>query len=149
MLAFSTGADIGLPRMVADEHALFNTMQSLGYHPIEAAYEAAVDSVEEAILNALVAAETTLLIKPSGKVWTTMNHNRPKELLKTYNRKCRTSEGREPLPTVIMSHVRCAVTSSTTLLLPNHFWNIRCQVDDTGKIFKESYSFARCTNSSQ
>ena len=86
MLAFSTGNDIGLPRMVADDHPLFNTMQSLGDHHIETVYEAAVDAVEEAILNALVAAETTPLIKPAGKEWTAMNHARLKEILETYKR---------------------------------------------------------------
>lgn len=53
MLAFSTGADIGLPKMVADEHPLLYTMQSLGDHPSKL---------------------------------TAMNHDRPKELLKTYDR---------------------------------------------------------------
>jgi len=86
MLAFSTGNDIGLPRMTADAHPLFNTMQSLGDHYIEAVYEAVVGAVEEAILNALVAAETTPLIKPSGKEWKAMNHARLKEILTAYNR---------------------------------------------------------------
>ena len=86
MLAFSTGNDIGLPRMMADDHPLFNTMQSLGDHHIEAVYETAVDAVEEAILNALVAAETTPLIKPAGKEWTAMNHARLKEILEAYKR---------------------------------------------------------------
>ena len=56
-------------------------MQSLGDHYIEAVYEAVVGAVEEAILNALVAAETTPLIKPSGKEWKAMNHARLKEIL--------------------------------------------------------------------
>lgn len=86
MLAFSTANDIGLPRMMADEHPLFNTMQSLGDHYIETVYEAAVDAVEEAILNALVAAETTPLIKPSGKEWTAMSHARLKDILASYKR---------------------------------------------------------------
>jgi D-aminopeptidase len=86
MLTFSTGNDIGLPRMTADAHPLFNTMQSLGDHYIEAVYEAAVDTIEEAILNALVAAETTPLIKPSGKEWKAINHTRLKEILTAYNR---------------------------------------------------------------
>jgi D-aminopeptidase len=84
--AFSTANDIGLPRMMADEHPLFNTMQSLGDHYIEAVYEAAVDAVEEAILNALVAAETTPLIKPSGKAWKAMDHARLRGIMASYNR---------------------------------------------------------------
>ncbi len=86
MLAFSTANDIGMPRMVADTHPVFNTMQSLGDHYIETVYEAAVDAVEEAILNALVAAETMSLIKPSGQEWKAMDHHRLKEILAMYNR---------------------------------------------------------------
>ena len=86
MLAFSTANDIGMPRMVSDTHPLFNTMQSLGDHYIEAVYEAAVDAVEEAILNALVAAETTPMIKPFGLEWKAMDHDRLKEIVARYNR---------------------------------------------------------------
>lgn len=86
MLAFSTANDIGLPRMVADEHPLFNTMLSLGDHHIEAVYEAAVEAVEEAVLNALVAAETTPLIKPAGQEWKAMDHARLMKIMATYNR---------------------------------------------------------------
>ena len=53
---------------------------------VEAVYEAAVDAVEEAILNALVAAETAPLIKPSGKEWKAMHHACLKEILTAYNR---------------------------------------------------------------
>lgn len=66
MLAFSTANDIGLPRMIADEHPLFNTMHCLGDHYIEAVYEAAVEAVEEEILNALIAAETTAICDDRG-----------------------------------------------------------------------------------
>lgn len=86
MLAFSTANDIGLPRMMADDHPLFNTMKSLGDHYIEATYEAAVNAVEEAILNALVTAETVPLIKPSGKEWRAMDHGRLREILTSYKR---------------------------------------------------------------
>lgn len=86
MLAFSTANDIGLPRMMADEHPLFNTMHCLGDHYIEAVYEAAVDAVEEAILNALIAAETTAMIKPAGKTWNAMDHARLKRIMASYNR---------------------------------------------------------------
>jgi D-aminopeptidase len=86
MLAFSTGNDNGLPRMMADEHPLFNTMHCLGDHYIEPVYEAVVDAVEEAILNALIAAETTAMIKPAGKTWKAMDHARLKRIMSSYNR---------------------------------------------------------------
>jgi len=86
MLAFSTANDIGLPRMTSDDQPLFNTMISLGDHYIEAVYEAAVDAVEEAILNALVAAETMPLIKPSGLSWKAIEHGRLKTIMAKYGR---------------------------------------------------------------
>jgi D-aminopeptidase len=86
ILAFSTANDTGLPRMMADEHPLFNTMTSLGDHYIEAVYEAAVDSVEEAILNALAAAESMPVIKPEGLKWTAMDHSRLRSIMKSYGR---------------------------------------------------------------
>jgi len=86
MLAFSTANDIGLPRMMADEHPLFNTMTSLGDHYIEEVYNAAVDAVEEAITNALIAAETMPMIKPAGYSWNAMDHERLKHLMAKYGR---------------------------------------------------------------
>lgn len=86
MLAFSTANDIGLPRMTADQHPLFNTMRCLGDHYIEAVYEAAVDAVEEAILNAMVAADSTPMIKPAGLEWKAMDHARLKATLTKYGR---------------------------------------------------------------
>jgi D-aminopeptidase len=84
MLAFSTANDIGLPRMTSDDHPLFNTMQSLGDHHIDAVYQSAVDAVEEAIVNAMVAAETTRLIKPEGSDWKAIDHSRLMKIMKKY-----------------------------------------------------------------
>lgn len=86
MLAFSTANDMGLPRMMADEHPYFNTMQCLADHYIETVYEAAVEAVEEAILNALVAAQTTPMIKPAGTDWTAIDHARLQRIMASYSR---------------------------------------------------------------
>lgn len=91
ILAFSTANDIGLPRMTQDEHPLFNTMTTLGDHYIEAVYNAAVDAVEEAILNALVAAETMPMAKFPGAEngtakWTAIDHDRLMRLMAKYGR---------------------------------------------------------------
>lgn len=91
ILAFSTGNDIGLPRMTRDEHPLFNAMQALGDHHIETVYNAVVDSVEEAILNALVAAETMPMAKFPGAEngtaqWTSIDHERLVRLMAKYGR---------------------------------------------------------------
>lgn len=91
ILAFSTANDIGWPRMIQDEHPLFNTMSTLDDHYIETIYNAAVDSVEEAILNALVAAETMSMVKFPGAEngtarWTAIDHDRLKGLMAKYGR---------------------------------------------------------------
>jgi D-aminopeptidase len=86
MLAFSTGNDIGLPRMTQDTHPLFNTLQSLGDHHLDTVYAAAVDAVEEAILNALVAAEDTPMIKPGSTICRAMDHARLQQILRRYGR---------------------------------------------------------------
>lgn len=86
MLAFSTANDIGLPTMTSNEHPLFNTLLSLGDHYIEAVYECAVDAVEEAILNALIAAETVPIIKPSGLQGKAIDHERLMQIMTKYGR---------------------------------------------------------------
>ncbi len=87
MLAFSTANDIGWPRMLKDEHPLFNTMSTLDDHYIEDVYNAVVDSVEEAVLNALVAAETMSLVKfDTPANWIAIDHGRLKSVMAKYGR---------------------------------------------------------------
>ena len=87
MLAFSTANDVVMPRMIGDEHPVFNSMTSLGDHYMDAVYEAAVDAVEEAIINALVAAETIPLIKyPGDASWVAIDHDRLKAIMARYGR---------------------------------------------------------------
>ena len=86
-LAFSTANDIGLPRMTADEHPVFNRMTCLADHYLDAVYGAAVDAVEESVLNALVAAETMPLAKFSGGArWMAMDHDRLRRIMAEYGR---------------------------------------------------------------
>lgn len=86
ILAFSTANDIGLPRTMSDCHPVFNTMKCLGDHYIDAVYEAAVDAVEEAILNALIAAETMTCLKPESMEWKAIDHNRLRSIMERYGR---------------------------------------------------------------
>ncbi|QGX99986.1 S58 family peptidase [Roseovarius faecimaris] len=86
MLAFSTANDLPLPRMTADEHPLFNSMTCLGEHYLDTVYAAAVDAVEEAVLNALIAAETMPLIKPQGSSWQAMDHARLRQIMADHGR---------------------------------------------------------------
>ena len=84
-LAFSTANDIGLPGM-SEHHPFFNKMDSLNDHYLDEVYKAAVDSIEEAILNAMVAAETMSFIKPAGYEAKAIDHARLQELMKKYGR---------------------------------------------------------------
>jgi len=86
MLAFSTANDIKLPRMTADQHPLFNNMTCLADHYLDAVYEAAVDAIEESIINALVAAQTMTLVKPEGHSWNAIDHERLMDCLQRYGR---------------------------------------------------------------
>jgi len=63
MFAFSTANEQQPLPMTSDQHPLLNDMQYLNDHYIESVYEAAVEAVEEAILNALVAGDTYITIK--------------------------------------------------------------------------------------
>jgi D-aminopeptidase len=85
-LAFSTANDIGMPPMSEANQPMFNAMQSLSDHYLEEAYSAAVDSIEEAILNAVIAAETMTFVKPSGYQAKAIDHDRLQTILKKYNR---------------------------------------------------------------
>ena len=49
-------------------------------------YEAAVQSVEEAIINAMLAAESVPTVKPPGLVLEAIDHDRLKALMREYNR---------------------------------------------------------------
>lgn len=86
MLAFFTANDIPQPRMTADAHPVFNTMTCLGEHYLDTVHAAAVDAVEEAIINALVAAETMPLIKPAGSSWQAMDHDRLLRIMQDHGR---------------------------------------------------------------
>ena len=53
-------------------------MTMLSEHYLDGVYAAAVESVEEAIVNVLVAAETMTLVKPEGHYeWHAIDHRAP------------------------------------------------------------------------
>jgi len=81
-LAFSTAngpdypwhaPDVMALRMLADTH-------------LDAFYTAAVQATEEAVVNAMIAAETRVAVKPEGRVVRAIDHDRLREILARHNR---------------------------------------------------------------
>jgi len=62
------------------------TLECINDHYFDDIYEAVVQAIEEAILNAMIAAETMTLIKPTGYAFEAIDHGRLMEIMKQYNR---------------------------------------------------------------
>jgi D-aminopeptidase len=84
-LAFSTANDIQLPGLMSK--------QPLGYrhhyindNHFDVIYDAVVQAIEEAVLNAMIAAESMTTIKPFGYTLEAIDHDRLKAIMKQYNR---------------------------------------------------------------
>jgi D-aminopeptidase len=84
-LAFSVANDIGLPSISSEQPHIYS-LEYTNDHYFDIIYDAAVQSVEEAIINAMVAAETITTIKPFGKTVDAIDHNRLKSIMRCYNR---------------------------------------------------------------
>ena len=85
ILAFSTTNDIGLPRLYMDQQPRSYRLESINDHYMDTIYQAAVQAVEEAIINAMIAAETMTMIKPTGCTWDAIDHDRLCEVMKKSN----------------------------------------------------------------
>ena len=68
------------------EHAQSHSLTALDEHHLDAVYAAAVEAVEEAILNVLVAAETMTLVKPEGSRCVALDHDLLRDLMRQFNR---------------------------------------------------------------
>lgn len=84
-LAFSTANDFDLPNM----HGIQPVNLTLDYindHYFDDVYRAAVQAVEEAVVNAMIAAETMTTVKPAGYAVKAIDHKRLRKIMKLYNR---------------------------------------------------------------
>jgi D-aminopeptidase len=84
-LAFSTANDIDLP----NRHGRQPVDYSLKYindHYFDDIYNATVQAVEEAVVNAMIAAESMTTVKPAGYTLEAINPNRLIEIMRLYNR---------------------------------------------------------------
>ena len=85
-LAFSVANDRELPGVMTGEQPGTWAMQALNDHHSDIVYDAVVESVEEAIINALVAATSMPIVKPAGFVLKAIDHERLRELMRRYSR---------------------------------------------------------------
>ena len=86
MLAFSSANEQDVLPMTSNKQPFVNSMEFLDDHYIETVYGAAVEAVEEAVLNALVAAQTMEFAKPAHKKAHAVDHQRLQAVMRKYNR---------------------------------------------------------------
>ena len=85
ILAFSVANDLVFPSF-GGEHVDAYQMEFINDHHCDSIYEGAVQSIEEAVINAMIAAETVPTVKPAGHTLDAINHDALIELMKRYNR---------------------------------------------------------------
>lgn len=86
ILAFSVANDLGLPGIGSDKQPHTYQMNHINDHFSDDIYDAVVHSVEEAIINAMLAAETLPVVKPSGYEFKAIDHQRLLDLMRKYGR---------------------------------------------------------------
>ena len=85
MLAFSVANQLEFPNQNG-EYPTSYKMELINDHFCEDIYSAAVQAVEEAVINAMIAAETVPTVKPPGYTLDAIDHDQLMELMKQYNR---------------------------------------------------------------
>ncbi|MFT6285525.1 MAG: D-aminopeptidase [Alcanivorax sp.] len=85
MLAFSTGNKLDMPPLGAQQPRSFN-LECINDAHCDIIYEAAVQAVEESVINAMVAAKSVPVIKPPGYILTAIDHDDLRKLMIKYNR---------------------------------------------------------------
>ena len=85
MLAFSVANEIEFPGMNGPHKRTYQ-LDSINDHHCDLIFEAAVQSVEEAVINAMIAAETVATVKPAGHMLTAIDHDDLVTLMRQYNR---------------------------------------------------------------
>lgn len=86
MLAFSIANDLGLPGLMTGTQPEIYSMHFINDHFLDEIYDAVVQSVEEAIVNAMVAAKSLPMVKPGGYIAKNIDHSRLQSLMQKYGR---------------------------------------------------------------
>ncbi len=84
-LAFSVANEIAWPGMHADQPAAY-TLEFINDHYFDDIYRAVVQAIEEAIVNAMVAAESMTTVKPAGYRLEAIDQDRLIEIMGHYGR---------------------------------------------------------------
>jgi D-aminopeptidase len=85
ILAFSVANEVYLPAIGEPQPHSFQ-LESLNDAHLDSVYGAAVEAIEESVLNALVAAESVPTWKPSGTVLKALDHDELRSVLDRYGR---------------------------------------------------------------
>jgi len=85
MLAFSTANPIYLPAIGEPQPGMFS-MDWINDAHCDLLYEAAVEAVEEAVINAMIAAGSLPTFKPPGYVLEAIDHEELRRVMASYNR---------------------------------------------------------------
>ncbi len=81
-LAFSTANRMAMP----DFSAGHLTFEAINDDLFDSLYQATVESIEEAVINAMLAAEDTPTVKPAGHVCRAIDHGKLVEVMRRYGR---------------------------------------------------------------
>jgi len=84
-LAFSVANDIAWPGMHGEQPAAY-ALDFINDHYFDDIYRAVVQAIEEAVVNAMIAAESMTTVKPEGYTLEAIDHDRLKQIMKRYNR---------------------------------------------------------------
>jgi D-aminopeptidase len=84
-LAFSVANDLVWPGRIAEQPAAY-TLDFINDHYFDDIYRAVVQAIEEAIVNAMIAAESMTTIKPAGYTLEAIDHDRLKQIMRRFNR---------------------------------------------------------------
>lgn len=84
-LAFSIANDIEFPGIMSEQPPSYS-MEYINDHYFDDIYDAAVQAVEEAVVNAMIAAESMATIKPPGYTLEAIDHHKLIKIMQLYNR---------------------------------------------------------------
>jgi len=84
-LAFSTANHVGLPNMHGRQPERY-ALDYINDHYFDDIYRATIQAVEEAVVNAMIAAESMTTVKPAGYTLAAIDHGCLIEIMKLYNR---------------------------------------------------------------
>jgi D-aminopeptidase len=84
-LAFSVANDLAWPGMHGEQPLSF-ALNFINDHYFDDIYRAIVQGVEEAVVNAMIAAESMTTVKPEGYTLKAIDHSRLRQIMGQYNR---------------------------------------------------------------